>query len=118
MCEKNAVVHHHQLWHVYNWFGSGFSPAEPQADGPEEEQTSTGISNDSTRGLYKAINAAISLFTNSKKRWTTPPPLHSSLDCSMRRKWRQAHDRTPNVEIFILTNDRDAIISIEGRLVP
>lgn len=95
-----------------------FSSAVPQADGPEKEQASIGIANDSTHLLYKAINAAISLFNNNMKRQTTPPQLHSWLDCCVRRKWRQAYDRMPNVEIFILTNDRDAIISIEGRLVP
>lgn len=43
-----------------------FSSAVPQADGPEKEQDSIGIANDSTHLLYKVINSAISLFNNSK----------------------------------------------------
>lgn len=41
------------------------------ADGPEKEQPSIGIANDSTHLLYKAINEAISLFNNSERQETT-----------------------------------------------
>ncbi len=92
--------------------------AVQQADGPGSEHASIGKANDNTHVLYKVIIAAISLFNNSEKQETTPAQLHHWLDCTVRRKWRQAYDRVPNGEIFILANDRDAIISKAGRLVP
>lgn len=64
----------------------------------------------------KIINAAISRFIKSKKRGTAPPQLHFPwiFFFFVSRKWRQVFDRMLNVEITILTNDRDAIISKEG----